>query len=406
MDTVEAYDPGADTWTSKAPMPTARAALTTCVVDGIIYAIGGYPSALHNLAPVEAYDPRTDTWTSRAPMPTPRYLLGAGVVGRNICAIGGYRHSLDGPVYSTVEVYDPQTDTWMRQVVDIPAPTAGLSINVVEGRIYAFGGTLATHVGNHWVFTSAVYASEVVVDFNGDELIDLLDLEQLISNWGTDDQLYDIGPMAWGDGVVDIEDLKVLARYIGEELDDPTLMAHWALDEAAGMVAHDSAGVNDGLIIGLATWQPDGGKINGALEFTGADFVTADSPLSPDDGCFSILAWVKGGAPGQVVLSQSGVDWLMADSVDGTLMIQCGSSGPLCSEASITDGTWHRIAFTSDGSHRILYVDDQEVARDVEPAPQGTAGRLLIGTGKTFSPGTYWTGLIDDVRIYSRAVKP
>ena len=83
-----------------------------------------------------------------------------------------------------------------------------------------------------------------------------------------------------------------------------------------------------------------------------------------------------------------------------------GKSGPLCSEALITNGAWHGIGFTSDGSHRILCVDDQEVASDAEPAPQGTAGRLLIGTGKTFPPDTYWTGLIDDVRIYNRAVKP
>jgi len=31
----------------------------------------------------------------------------------------------------------------------------------------------------------------------------------LIDNWGTDKTLYDIGPFAWGDGKVDIEDLKV-----------------------------------------------------------------------------------------------------------------------------------------------------------------------------------------------------
>jgi hypothetical protein len=47
------------------------------------------------------------------------------------------------------------------------------------------------------------------VDFNGDEAVDLADLVMLIDNWGTDDSLYDIGPMPWGDGKVDIEDLKV-----------------------------------------------------------------------------------------------------------------------------------------------------------------------------------------------------
>jgi hypothetical protein len=48
-----------------------------------------------------------------------------------------------------------------------------------------------------------------VVDFNADEAVDLADLVLLIDNWGTAATLYDIGPYAWGDGVVDIEDLKV-----------------------------------------------------------------------------------------------------------------------------------------------------------------------------------------------------
>ena len=35
-----------------------------------------------------------------------------------------------------------------------------------------------------------------------------------------------------------------------------------------------------------------------------------------------------------------------------------------------------------------------------------SAGRVIIGCRKTMAPGTYWTGLIDDVRIYNRAVNP
>ncbi len=48
-----------------------------------------------------------------------------------------------------------------------------------------------------------------MVDFNGDQNVDVNDLRELVDNWGTDKSLYDIGPFAWGDGKVDIEDLKV-----------------------------------------------------------------------------------------------------------------------------------------------------------------------------------------------------
>ncbi len=56
-----------------------------------------------------------------------------------------------------------------------------------------------------------------VVDFNGDNKVDLADLTMLISNWGTTSTLYDIGPMPWGDGKVDVEDLKVFTACYEKE---------------------------------------------------------------------------------------------------------------------------------------------------------------------------------------------
>lgn len=52
-----------------------------------------------------------------------------------------------------------------------------------------------------------------IVDFNGDESVDLQDLVVLIEHWDLDETLCDIGPMPWGDGKVDIEDLKVFLAY-------------------------------------------------------------------------------------------------------------------------------------------------------------------------------------------------
>ena len=53
-----------------------------------------------------------------------------------------------------------------------------------------------------------------ILDFNGDGNIDRDDLAELFAYWGTDDYRCDIGPMPWGDGIVDIQDLMVLAEYI------------------------------------------------------------------------------------------------------------------------------------------------------------------------------------------------
>ena len=52
------------------------------------------------------------------------------------------------------------------------------------------------------------------------------------------------------------------------------------------------------------------------------------------------------------------------------------------------------------------YVDDLTVAQDTQSALGGTDNGLYIGTGNAMEAGTYWSGLIDDVRIYNRAVYP
>jgi hypothetical protein len=251
-----------------------------------------------------------------------------------------------------------------------------------------------------------------IVDFNGDGEVDGCEVCTMADCWGTDDPLCDIGPMAWGDGVVDVEDLKVLAEYIGEPLDDPTLVAHWALDEAEGTIAYDSAGEYDGTLNGEPLWRPDDGIVNGAIELDGTDdYISTPFVINPYEENFSVFTWIKGGAPGQVIISQQdGVNWLLSDPTEGNLMteLKCqGRSGtPLVSNTVITDGNWHRICFVWDSSYRVLYVDDVEVASDAQVGLESSEGVLYIGVGKNFSPDSFFSGLIDDVRIYNRAVTP
>ncbi|MHC4535600.1 MAG: LamG-like jellyroll fold domain-containing protein [Planctomycetota bacterium] len=43
---------------------------------------------------------------------------------------------------------------------------------------------------------------------------------------------------------------------------------------------------------------------------------------------------------------------------------------------------------------------------DTQDCIQDLDSGLYIGCGKAMEAGTYWSGLIDDVRIYDRAVIP
>ena len=78
----------------------------------------------------------------------------------------------------------------------------------------------------------------------------------------------------------------------------------------------------------------------------------------------------------------------------------------LLSPTAIADGNWHRVGFVWDGSNRILYVDDVEVARDTQIDLGSSEGGLYIGAGQILDPASFFSGLIDDVRIYDRAVTP
>lgn len=99
-----------------------------------------------------------------------------------------------------------------------------------------------------------------------------------------------------------------------------------------------------------------------------------------------------------------------ADPSNGALMttlIGSGrSGGPLLPQTVITDGNWHRIGLVWDGLNRTLYVDDVPVAQDTQTGLNGSASGLNIGCGTSFEPSSFWFGLIDDARIYNRAVTP
>ncbi len=254
-----------------------------------------------------------------------------------------------------------------------------------------------------------------IVDFNGSGQVDIKDLVMLIESWGQNDPTVDIVR----DGVVDVKDLEVLMDYWQQDVNDPTLMANWKFDETEGTVAYDSAAENDAAVIGDALWQPDEGLVDGALLCDGSgDYVTADFVLNPADGPFSVFAWIKGDLPGQVILSQAeGMNWLMIDAEQGTVKTELtqpikdirgtiSEGASLTSSATITDGNWHRVGLVCDGAQRILYVDTIEVARDTIDTLASCKGALHIGAGSHLQPNSFWSGMIDDVRIYDRVIVP
>ena len=84
-----------------------------------------------------------------------------------------------------------------------------------------------------------------------------------------------------------------------------------------------------------------------------------------------------------------------------------GTHGALESDFVITDGRWHHVGlvYDLDGLRRRLYVDGLEVAGDTNPVGgAASSGSLYIGAGKNLDAGSFFCGLIDDIRIYKVAL--
>jgi N-acetylneuraminic acid mutarotase len=417
---LEVYDPATDTWATRSSMITPTCMAGACVVNGKIYVMGGVPGGLLEdpaISIVQEYDPATDTWTPKANMPTARSGLSLSAVGGRVYAIGG--GTFGGATFSTVEEYDPAADTWTTRP-DMPTARLCLSTAVVNGRIYAIGGARDWYPASGMSTVEEYDPNPLVFDYNADGIVDSADICMMIDYWGTDEPLYDIAPLPFGDGIVNVQDLILLSEHLFEEIYPTELIAYWKLDETEDIVAYNTTGENDGILFGDPVWQPAEGKRGGALELDGIDdYIKTNFVLSPSGGVFSIFAWIKGGGPGQVIISQvdgfgwTGETWLGMDALNANLMtglvpppIGRFIPEPLESQFQITDGQWHHVGFVWDGTFRSLYVDGTEVARDTQAlAPlKYSNGGLHIGTSKKRDAGTFFSGLIDDVRIYDRAL--
>jgi N-acetylneuraminic acid mutarotase len=127
-----------DSWTTKAPLPDGISIVKAAVVNGKIYAMTGLS--------IYEYDPDADNWTAKTPIPTPRtsYSYGIAACQNKIYVIGGERwneSSGNSNYLSTNEVYDPLTDTWETKE-SMPTGRRYVEANVVDGKIYVISGNI------------------------------------------------------------------------------------------------------------------------------------------------------------------------------------------------------------------------------------------------------------------------
>ena len=134
---VHVYDPLTETWTVRAPMPTARSAMAHDVIDGKIYVAGGRPPRGHDFA---VYDPETDKWTTLADLPTARNHMAAAAIGGKLYVAGGrFGGGFRSEITAVLEVYDPATNAWTAKA-PMSEARSGLNGIAVNSCFHTFGG--------------------------------------------------------------------------------------------------------------------------------------------------------------------------------------------------------------------------------------------------------------------------
>ena len=201
------------------------------------------------------------------------------------------------------------------------------------------------------------------------------------------------------------------------------LVGHWTFDNrdmkwrsATAGVVHDSSGNNNsGTLTGMnRATSPTVGKLGQALKFDGStSYVSNLSPRLPaTDAATTISAWlsttVTSLSRNAVVLNNSPLGGGASNAVQlairqSTFRMTAAGGRTIIDSAVTPDlNTWYLVTFTFDGTTNRIYVNGIEKAENKTAHQPGSSSAFWIGTFN----GTQemWNGLIDDVRIYNRAL--
>jgi hypothetical protein len=190
------------------------------------------------------------------------------------------------------------------------------------------------------------------------------------------------------------------------------LVAAYGFNEGSGTTVTDSSGRGNNGTISAATWTTAGHSGN-ALSFNGTNsWVTVNDAASLDlTTGMTVEAWVK-------LTTVSGWRAVIIKETTGGLayglyantnlnrpagVIHTSTDVNLYGTAALVANTWAHLATTYDGANLRLYVNGVQVASQAFTGSMPiSASPLRIGGDSVW--GEFLSGVIDDVRVYNRAL--
>jgi hypothetical protein len=209
------------------------------------------------------------------------------------------------------------------------------------------------------------------------------------------------------------------AISISGEKQPGKLIAWWRLDEADGNDVADSSGNNNaGRLVGNPQWQPEGGKIGGALEFDGdGDFVQIENESAFDiTGPITVAAWIKVNSfdkRWQALVTKGDTAWrLQRYAEDNTLAFHCTGIKSVTGQRpegiegkkNVNDGQWHHAVGVYDGVNISLYIDGELDNSSTASGTIQTNNSAVIIGGNSEQADREWNGMIDEVCIIAGSI--
>ena len=192
---------------------------------------------------------------------------------------------------------------------------------------------------------------------------------------------------------------------------EDSLVGYWSFDEGSGKEVKDRSGNgNHGTFAGNPEWVQ--GKFGRALEFDGKSsyVVVPDSDSLDLTEEITVMLWFRGNdvVTQRRVMSKNNSYFVMFDMDDVSTMELLIQTGRRTGSAKIDwkVGEWYHFAGTFDSKGEIrIYIDgvlDAEGQHD--KGINATDLDLWIGADDAGRPTDFFPGVIDEVRIYSKAL--
>ncbi len=225
-------------------------------------------------------------------------------------------------------------------------------------------------------------------------------------------------------GVTDlrIDGLIAVDRHVLVGRDSTDIQVRGGLFAKGGIVetAIDSSGQRADCVLKNGVTWIDAGVVGGALVFDGqqAYLKSSDNQTSLQiPGDYTLSVWMNAGSSQKAyagVISKTDTSgssnhWaLQFDYLGAELIVSHGADSRYTgiTRAHVA-GAWHHVAVVRQGTTMTYYLDGAWVDSDtLSTAPASGAGHLNIACDYTGWSTRVYKGLLDDVRVYNRALLP